>query len=403
MARTGFLPTHVSVDYGPLVLVPAVYSYLAVLAGIGILIRHGIRRFRLYRLQAVFILLAAIPPVVGSVIDTFLLLSAGTPASPFGYLLMCLFFGAALFRHRFLEIVPIAREQVIESMADPMVVLDGGDRIVDLNPAAQRLLGIKVPDVIGRALEEITGPWPDLLTQGLAPKSPQQEISIEGSGEARFYDLLFSPLYGRRGRGAGRVVVMRDVTQRRQAERKLEESLATVEALKEKLYEQAIRDPLTGLYSRRFLAEATSKELSRAARQNRPVCFAMLDIDFFKNVNDAHGHDAGDEVLKDVARVLLEQSRATDYIFRYGGEEFLILMPDTDPQAAGSWTERWRKAVEESAVYYDGHRLSVTISLGVAVWHPGGPGVEHVLKLADKALYEANATGRNKVVLSSHP
>jgi two-component system cell cycle response regulator len=161
------------------------------------------------------------------------------------------------------------------------------------------------------------------------------------------------------------------------------------------LRDQAERDPLTGLHSRRYLA----RELERLSHERMavPVSLAVLDVDHFKTINDRFGHGAGDQVLIRIAGLLCDQLRDSDSIIRSGGEEFLILMPGTDVNAARGCCERIRRAVGAGAWSNVADGLSVTASLGVATTDDQTD-LEAVIRLADQRLYEAKRNGRNRVV-----
>lgn len=169
-----------------------------------------------------------------------------------------------------------------------------------------------------------------------------------------------------------------------------------------KLAEGALHEPLTGLYNRRHFMERLVIELGAAHRRGRAVALLLIDIDHFKKVNDAHGHVAGDEVLKAISQVMQAALRKEDVLARYGGEEFVVLARETALAGGRSLAERVRKAVERSHLAWQGHDLSLTVSVGVAV----NAGIGHfeagvterkLIEAADRALYRAKQAGRNRV------
>jgi diguanylate cyclase (GGDEF)-like protein len=161
--------------------------------------------------------------------------------------------------------------------------------------------------------------------------------------------------------------------------------------------ERATVDVLTGLRNRRWLDEAFARELARADGAGRPLCLAMVDVDRFKKFNDAHGHQAGDEVLKGVGRVLRDTSRPNDLVARYGGEEFAVLFPDTPIDDAIAAADRLRRAIAATGFAHDGAALpKVTASFGLAQRLPGEP-LEQLVSRADEALYRAKEQGRDRV------
>jgi diguanylate cyclase (GGDEF)-like protein len=172
--------------------------------------------------------------------------------------------------------------------------------------------------------------------------------------------------------------------------------------LRESLREQSVRDALTGLFNRRYLDEALSQEVHRAERGHDSLCVAIMDLDHFKSFNDTHGHPAGDAVLRDFGRFLLESTRGEDVVCRYGGEEFVLVMAkcgeaDGVDRMEGLQTKWRRRGVEHRS---PGLGLYPTISAGVACYHPGLTGAEMLVN-ADRALYEAKGAGRDRVVVAT--
>ncbi len=164
------------------------------------------------------------------------------------------------------------------------------------------------------------------------------------------------------------------------------------------LLELAKSDPLTCLPTRRAFHEQLEREFDRARRFCSPLSCVMLDVDFFKKVNDTLGHGAGDRVLKAVADMLRGSARVNDIVARYGGEEFCVLLPETTEQAAGAWAERTRTAIAKAEIPINGESLNITISFGVAALMDDTGTPEDLLELADQALLVAKQCGRNRVV-----
>ncbi|NTU80041.1 MAG: diguanylate cyclase [Chloroflexales bacterium] len=166
------------------------------------------------------------------------------------------------------------------------------------------------------------------------------------------------------------------------------------------LREQAIRDPLTGLFNRRYLEETLSRELHRAARDHYPVGVIMLDVDHFKRINDSYGHDAGDIVLRAVSRLLLATVRASDVVCRYGGEEFVLMLPAVPLDVVAARAEAIRAVVAALAISHHGQALPpVTVSLGATIVTDAQGRFEDALARADAALYQAKHAGRDRVVV----
>jgi len=162
----------------------------------------------------------------------------------------------------------------------------------------------------------------------------------------------------------------------------------------------AVTDGLTGLHNRRYLDSHLQTLFDRAVSRHRPLSVMITDLDRFKSINDSHGHDGGDDVLREFARRLRKNVRGIDLACRFGGEEFVVVMPDTDGQVAERGAERIRSEIEKApfAIGRDDQTIAVTVSVGVSSLSRGVDSVAELMKRADLALYEAKNGGRNRVV-----
>jgi diguanylate cyclase (GGDEF)-like protein/PAS domain S-box-containing protein len=186
------------------------------------------------------------------------------------------------------------------------------------------------------------------------------------------------------------ISVVMDITERTRAERE-------VHKLQEQLREQATHDALTGLCNRRYLQESLGRELIRAERAGDPMSVVMADLDHFKAVNDRYGHHAGDEVLCAFAALLKSHARASDICCRYGGEEFLLVLPGVPAERAVERAEQLRAETAAACVECDGSPVAVTASFGVADFPRHGPTGDDLIAAADEALYAAKTEGRDRV------
>lgn len=179
-------------------------------------------------------------------------------------------------------------------------------------------------------------------------------------------------------------------------------SLQTTIALENaRLYTQAVTDDLTKLFNRKYVDSRIEEEMLRSKRYGRHCCILIMDIDFFKKVNDTYGHRGGDMVLEAVANVLRREARGTDIVSRYGGEEFLMLLPETDLEGAITFAERLRDSIGSLEVEKDDEVIRVTISIGVSTYtNSFGVNVRSFVEEADKALYQAKKDGRNQVCVA---
>ncbi|HSG44670.1 MAG TPA: GGDEF domain-containing protein, partial [Anaerolineales bacterium] len=160
---------------------------------------------------------------------------------------------------------------------------------------------------------------------------------------------------------------------------------------------QTIRDALTNLFNRRYLDETLERELARATREVYPLCILMMDIDHFKDINDTYSHEAGNIVLKTLAKTLTEQSRQGDFACRYGGEEFVLVMPNIDLVVAKDRARSLHQAISTMYVPFGRFMLNITISMGISMFPAHGETKDEVLRAADKALYASKKAGRNRV------
>lgn len=439
-----------------------------------------------------------------------------------------LLFLRALYGSRLLDLVPIAREKLVDSLRDGMIVLDMQNRIVDVNIAGAKVIGISPEMLIGKDLTEVVP-----LAQSLFEQAPDHEINAElelGSKDKRYFDVLISPLRETHQMVAGRLIVFRDITHRkenelrllqltqgveqsptsvlitdlrgnieyvnprftgltgytlpevigkktsivksgqtpdevyrdmwrtiksgqtwqgeflnkkkggelywehaviapvlgqegqilnfiaikeniterklaedalRNANQQLERQLREIEALQASLREQAIRDPLTNLFNRRFLNETIALEFHHAERFSETLSIIILDIDRFKTINDHYGHIAGDACLIGLANLLRQYCRKSDVVCRYGGEEFVLVLPDTNPDLAANHAEKLRLLVANEVFTIDAQEIKFTISLGISSYPMHGIDCDDIINKADEALYFSKRTGRNRVTIWS--
>ncbi|WP_199322293.1 GGDEF domain-containing protein [Leptolyngbya sp. FACHB-321] len=202
----------------------------------------------------------------------------------------------------------------------------------------------------------------------------------------------------------GHLLVLRNVTQRQQADlelrqvnERLQAQLREIKVLQTQLREQAIRDALTGLCNRRYFEETLPRELARAARAAYPVAVILMDIDFFKQVNDTYGHQGGDCVLQAVSRLLRAHSRQGDIACRYGGEEFVLLLPAITLKDVCQRAEQLRRSFQAMRVPFGAATIRTTLSLGVGLFPEHGDTSQSLMQVVDQALYVAKAAGRNCV------
>lgn len=236
------------------------------------------------------------------------------------------------------------------------------------------------------------------------------EVRVPRTDGDRYYITTVKPVLDAEGKVTSVICISKEITDRKRMEEELRRvneqlsaQLAEIESLHETLREQAIRDPLTGLYNLRFLTESMKREIAQATRDRVPLSVVLMDIDHFKVFNDTYGHKAGDEVLQALGKILSSKTRAGDIACRYGGEEFMVIMPSAHPQEAFRRAEQWRKIFASTHITNKGQVLSATLSAGVATFPDHGTTDDDIWRAADNALYKAKSAGRDCVVVYENP
>ena len=299
--------------------------------------------------------------------------------------------------------VPSRVRSALDTLSEGLLVLDQQEKIVFSNSAFEDATGLKEETILGRDVAELG--WKENLNEILSRKIENKEEKRRVVLQTAIGDLNFSigvsEVIDDKGNQQGKIICFNDVTI---LEKRREELLYTMQSLQssrdmikgqnEKLKILATRDPLTNCWNRRSFFEEFTHLWKKSQKTTKPLSAIMLDIDHFKAVNDNHGHAMGDEVLRSVAGAVLELARESDVTCRYGGEEFCILLPDTDLKVAQAIAERYRRKIE-SLKFKD---LKVTASQGVSNTILKAAEPEELLEQADQALYTAKRTGRNRVV-----
>ncbi|MBF8271803.1 MAG: Sensor diguanylate cyclase [Magnetococcales bacterium] len=266
---------------------------------------------------------------------------------------------------------------IIFGALDGIIVTDGTQRVVLVNPSAERLLGKTADQIIADGWEKILDDPEYMLAM---VKRQSRDIPDLVVFNQRAMKIHTNTLLDAGQRAIGTSFMLRDVTEEKM--------------LEDKLRHLAITDALTQLYNRRFMDESLIKEVKRSQRYNHFLGFMLFDVDHFKKFNDTYGHDQGDRVLRAIGAQIKEHFRKVDLACRFGGEEFCVILPDTDPRGTYVVAERFRRRIERMVV--DG--LKVTVSVGIVILpacEVSKP--EEMVKKADEALYDAKHRGRNQV------
>lgn len=405
----------VSESVGPLVIergwwypISVVYAYALLLLCVVLLILRALQYRNIYRRQMFALLGAALFPISVNVFYQLAPMFSNNllirvDLTPISFMISAALIAFGVFGLRIFDLVPIARYTVLEHIPEMVFVMDARDRVLDANTVAQKMLGKPLNEIIGKDPLDVFRHWPQMVNRFLSSVGTPEEIQIPGD-PPRTLEMTVFELYNKFHVLNGRVIVAHDITEHiwlendlQYANNVLKTQLAEIEELRAKLQEQAIRDPLTDVYNRRYMAEYLDQEIARALRDHYPVTVVIMDMDHFKRFNDNHGHRCGDLVLRAFAQFLVDHTRRSDVVCRYGGEEFVILMPNATMQDSYERVEVWRQDFSETAINYDSMKFSATFSAGLATFPDHGSTGDAILQAADQALYRSKNNGRNRV------
>ena len=285
---------------------------------------------------------------------------------------------------------------------------DSNDLMTYVNPAWQIITGRPMAETLGNPWWQPIHPKDkaEVFRTWEAAAKEEREISIEcriirPDKESVWVQFRSRFLFD----DSGKITfgTLENISERKAAQEKQEQLIQELLDLKKKLEISVRTDPLTDLPNRRGLAEKLEYEKIRFDRSKNPFTVVIGDIDHFKSINDSFGHDAGDHILKNIARMLRDNSRKQDIVSRWGGEEFIILLPETDLGNGAILAEKLRDKIESEVFVYEGKKIPVTLSFGLSVYNKKDLKMDDVIKQADECLYEAKNSGRNKVVFINRP
>lgn len=386
-------------DYGPLFGVAVFLGYFWLSVAAVLTVRGWSQVAPGHRSQwTSFLVLMLIPTLANIAYLGFGVRLLGADPTSTAFATSVLGFAWMIWRQRLFDVVPLARRLLFTELPDPVLILDSDGRVVEANAAARRL---------GRAVPELgvqLAGWPRVGALLAAKLAGGDATRIALVDPYVVYDVRARPL-GVGGRRIGTMVLLHDVTEHDRAHSAVVRTLAARDAeLTEAaathafLREQAMRDPLTGLLNRRALDDRFAQEIEHSVQMGRPLALVLADLDHFKRINDTHGHVVGDTVLRDFGAVLCAGLRASDSVFRIGGEEFALLMPGADAAQASARVEALRERLAGERL--GGLADAVTFSAGVASTDAHGMTLDALLAAADGALYQAKARGRDRCLIA---
>jgi diguanylate cyclase (GGDEF)-like protein len=358
-----------------------IYSYGVMLAAFIICIVYRSKRDALFKKYSTYIIIAIAIPLLGNMLTAFLKLFPIDLTSAFASVMGTILAYALIFTGIF-QVAPLARGEIVENMQDGFILIDPNGRFLDANLTAKRLFP---------KLEYATTGLP-MADMGMNLCGPDgrmaQEFSVKTEAGTRHYrvssdDVMYN------GRVICTCVTIYDNT--------------SVRELMDEITQLAEHDALTNLLNRRSFCRDAGKKCDEILRYGGKAFLMMLDIDYFKKVNDTYGHLAGDEVLRSVSRTLQQRFRKTDMVARYGGEEFCVFLFMPSEEKAFEIAEECRQQIENLPIPFEGKTIRVTISIGIADFPSDqDKTLTALIACADAALYEAKSSGRNRVVSAVH-
>ncbi|MCL2318769.1 MAG: diguanylate cyclase [Treponema sp.] len=366
---------------GPLYSVLHAYPTFCMLLTMAVLIYQMTKWKKRHRRQLLILLVClAIPFVVEGIYLMTLFFDKNASKlylTPYSIALMSVFLYLGVVRFNVFEIISVSTTTAMEHIREGFILVDEDNNYLSFNRAAARMLPGITKLVKGESISSASD-WPVELKD---LKSGSVEFSVS-NGKTTYLKASVSPVFAQNRALMAKIILFSDITD-------------NVNLMKE-LENAAYIDALTGLYNRKHFTELAIVDIERALRLNQDIYTVMLDLDFFKKVNDTHGHAAGDLVLKATAGIIRQTIRSYDLLGRYGGEEFVLLITSLDPEEAYKLMERIRENMEHCIVSYEGEMIKITCSIGLAKYAENDT-LDSAVKKADDALYAAKHSGRNLV------
>jgi len=415
--------------HGPVFWIGVTYQYLAIGTSVVLIVvaawaRRGIYRRQalhsvvlivlaawvrrgIYRRQALHVVAGILVAIVGNGIYLARIISVPLDITPMALAISTGIFYAGISRTRLLDLLPAARHRVVDLMPAGLLLLDEEFRVIDWNAATIAMWAIGRTDITGTPVADLVPQWSERIAPQLTSFSGgvfRTTLLVGSEQRSTMYVDVDVRRFSLRSVGAGGwIAVFSDASEMRRAQKDLQEANERLESLNKMLLVQAIHDSLTGLFNRAYLDEALPRELARCRRDESNIALLILDVDHFKEINDSYGHDTGDLVLKGVARLVRTIVRAGDIPCRFGGDEIVAVMPGAPEAEAAGVAERIRQRVSEEQFGDENIRVSVTVSVGFAIFPNHAESSADLFRAADRALYAAKDAGRNRIVSASLP
>ncbi|AZN39773.1 histidine kinase N-terminal 7TM domain-containing diguanylate cyclase [Paenibacillus albus] len=382
-----------NLNAGPWYIIAGAYTFGCMIGGVTLLLIYWNRMKSSYRLQHMTMLVALLLPLAGDFLYLGNLTPDGIDPIPSIMAVTSALYMWALAGRGMLNVVPIARDNLFESMSDSVLVLDLENRLVDYNPAAALVMPDLSEHILGKQLDELWQRYTDEPLANLV-NGLQDEREVIWSVGARSYHYSVRSSVVRKsgasgGQEVGKLLILIDISEQ-------------VE-LQKKLHSLAFHDGLTGIYNRNHFLHLSEQLIAQSVESDGGFAVLLFDIDYFKRINDTYGHDVGDQALLHVVTVCRRMLRDGDVFARYGGEEFVVALPGMSLTEAGQAAERIRAEIAFHPMSLPAESIAITASFGVAAGDRHADyEVKQLLKLADQALYDAKHRGRNRVSMADY-
>nr|WP_239581565.1 diguanylate cyclase [Jeotgalibacillus terrae] len=376
---------YVQQEVGVWYLVHGIVTFSSMFVALYLLLSHWGDTDREYRPQLVALIFGQLIPIVSAFVYLIGLTPPGIDPVPLVLWISSILYLWSIGSSRLFRIMPIAKTTIFNSINDGVIVLDASRRLIEYNQASENMFPKLSKAMFGRDFNYV---WKQVSGKDFPFQSmeaaAQQELQLSGEdGPIHTYQVRSTPIH-HGFHYKGQLIIFTDITE--------------VKRLQLQLEHHAYHDELTQIYNRRAFFQKCEQYFSQAMENKLPLTVILLDIDHFKKVNDTYGHAVGDDVLKHMVKVC-QEILGPDVLFgRYGGEEFVIALRETDLKAGEQLADRLRVHVEKNPFPMEEGLLPVTLSLGVScVLHEPDETLFQLLNQADKALYEAKRKGRNRV------
>ncbi|AKN31631.1 hypothetical protein Ccar_12450 [Clostridium carboxidivorans P7] len=373
------------------------YNYLLNTISIGILLKSVFSKQYARKRQALVMIIGMFFPIITDILfvgNINIYNNLDITSVSFCISLIVSVYG--ILRYRFMDIVLVAREYAFEDMDELMIVLDENKKVVDMNRKALKILDTNISKVIGLPIDQIIEDIYNYNFYDLQKSTLKIQLNNKISDKNIDYYGSLSAIKGNKNYIIGYLILLYDITELVVTQNKLKQANDELKRLNEELYSDSIKDGLTGVYNKKYITTLLQEEIKKTLKSSIPLTIAMIDIDHFKKINDNYGHLTGDKVLKKLADLVTTELGLNEKFGRFGGEEFLILMFDTQLKDGYELCEKIRSKVSNYKFEYECSHI--TISIGIAELKCDDS-ISSLIKRADDCLYKAKFNGRNKIEL----